>query len=123
MRSAARLPTIAVEEAHRLEFFGDGCPACERYLQEIELGKCFRVDLSVHRSDDPAGDALRAGYGVTVAPTVVIDGRVKIEGRPGPEFEAEYGEYDDCRAALGVLLRTAPPLPAALRVGATHPPS
>lgn len=121
MISPRNLPIVPAPEEHRLEFFGDDCPLCQRYLQEIEVGKCFRVDLSVYDPSDAARVAARSSYGVTAAPTVVLDGRVKIEGRPEPWFNEEYSRYDDCRAALGALLQEAPPLPAALRVGTTHP--
>jgi hypothetical protein len=112
---------MAAQETHRIEFFGDDCPMCRRYFQEIVIGKCFRVDLVDYRVDDPDHAAIRSDYGVNVAPTVIVDGTVKIEGEPGASFVEEFGEYDDCRAALGILVKTAPPLPGAVRAGKTHP--
>lgn len=105
-------------ETHRLEFFGDDCPTCRAYLREIEAGKCFRVELSVHRG--AASARMRSRYGVRVAPTVIVDGQVKLEGWPSPDFAAEYGQAGDCRAALALLLQRAPPMPGALRVGEAH---
>lgn len=114
----APLPVVNTSmEKHRLDFFGDDCPLCQRYLRDIELGKCFKVELTVHHTGDPAEADIIRQYRIVLAPTVVLDGRVKIEGRPAATV---LDGVDDCRAALGQLLQTAPPLPDSLTVGQTH---
>lgn len=67
--------------AHRLEFFSAGCPLCERFLADVELGKCGGCELEVVDVREASARPRIAGYGVTVAPTLVIDGKIRV---PGP---------------------------------------
>lgn len=64
-----------------LELFSAGCPLCTSFERELILGKCAgcRLDVIDLRKAE-AGERARR-YDVRVAPTLVIDGRVKVEGR------------------------------------------
>ncbi len=64
---------------HRIEVFSANCPLCNRVIDEI----------------DNLSDSLELArnYGVRVVPTVIIDGEVKIEGRPDIPFVCSDETY------------------------------
>lgn len=67
--------------AHVLEFFSGGCPLCTSFQQEVEVGKCGPCQLEVVNVKDARSRPQIKKYGVGVVPTLVIDGRIKVEGR------------------------------------------
>jgi protein-disulfide isomerase len=69
---------------HRIVVFIAGSSLCREIVDEIEAGKCARCELTVYNISDHT--ALAEKYGVRVAPTVIIDEEVKIEGRPDIRF-------------------------------------
>lgn len=66
---------------HHLEFFSAGCPLCAGFLNEVELGKCGSCTVEVVDVRRPESRSRLRRYGVRVTPTLVIDGRIKVEGR------------------------------------------
>lgn len=76
---------------HRIEVFSANCPLCNTIIDEIEAGKCSGCQLRVHDISKNVG--LARIYGVTVVPTVIIDGEVKIEGRPDIPFVCDDDTY------------------------------
>ena len=69
---------------HRIEVFTGNCPLCRETLDLVEAGKCGTCELverNLARESDAHEDARRR-YGVRAVPTIVIDGRIKVEGRP-----------------------------------------
>ncbi len=79
---------------HRIEVFTGNCPLCREVVDEIEAGKCAGCQLVVLNISESMVLAKR--YGVKVIPTVIIDGEVKIEGRPDIPFvcsEETYTHY------------------------------
>ncbi|HEX9709065.1 MAG TPA: hypothetical protein VGB42_03740 [Candidatus Thermoplasmatota archaeon] len=66
--------------AHKLQLFSGGCPLCVSFLREIEAGKCGPCELEVLDTRDPASRHAMAEYDVRVVPTLVVDGRIRIEG-------------------------------------------
>lgn len=52
----------------------------DEVVDEVEAGNCAGCQLTFHNLSDES--AMARKYGVRVVPTVVIDGEVKIEGRP-----------------------------------------
>ena len=76
---------------HRIEVFTGNCPLCKEVVDEVEAGKCARCQLVVHNvAESPL---LARKYRVRVVPTVVIDGEVKIEGRPDIPFVCSEETY------------------------------
>ncbi len=65
----------------KLEFFSAGCPLCVQFQEDVELGKCGTCDLEIIDVKDQASRRRVKKYDVRVVPTLVIDGRVKVEGR------------------------------------------
>ncbi|HII41067.1 MAG TPA: thioredoxin family protein [Thermoplasmata archaeon] len=69
---------------HVIEVFTAGCPLCRSTLGMVEIGKCAscllierdlaKPDVRVHR--------LARKYGIRAAPTIVVDGKIKVEGKP-----------------------------------------
>jgi len=81
---------------HMIEVFTGGCPRCATTLGVVEAGKCAScvlVERDLARDSSVHADLVRR-YRVRVVPTIVIDGRVKVEGKPdfpwvcGDEFYA-----------------------------------
>lgn len=69
---------------HRIEVFTGDCPLCREALDLVEAGKCGTCELVVRnlsREPDAHRD-VRRRYNVRAVPTIVIDGRIKIEGMP-----------------------------------------
>ncbi len=60
--------------------FTGNCPLCREVLVELEVGKCRGCEL-IERPMSTSVDAARE-YGVQVVPTIIIDGVIRIEGRP-----------------------------------------
>ena len=69
---------------HRIEVFTGNCALCREALDLVEAGKCGTCELverNLAREPNIHQDALQR-YGVRAVPTIVIDGRIKIEGTP-----------------------------------------
>ncbi len=77
--------------AHRIEVFTSDCPLCRDVVDEIEAGKCAGCELKVWNMSENL--ELSRKYGVRVVPTVIIDGEVKIEGRPDIPFVCSEETY------------------------------
>jgi len=69
---------------HVIEVFTAGCPLCRTTLDMIEVGKCAScVLIERDLTRGHPGDIERArSYGVRAVPTIIIDGRIKVEGEP-----------------------------------------
>lgn len=81
---------------HVIEVFTGGCPFCRATLDMVELGKCASCILTERDLAEGGPEGLRKAetYGVRAVPTIIIDGRIKVEGKPdflwmcGDEFYA-----------------------------------
>ncbi len=70
--------------AHRIEVFTGECPLCRTALDLVEAGKCGQCEM-VERNlaREPAiHEEVARRYRVKAVPTIVIDGRIKVEGVP-----------------------------------------
>lgn len=69
---------------HRIEVFTGGCPLCREVLTAVEVGKCATCVLLEHdlAQDFPSHEEAVGRYGIRSVPTIVIDGRIKVEGKP-----------------------------------------
>jgi protein-disulfide isomerase len=76
---------------HRIEVFSGNCPLCNEIVDELEAGKCAKCELIVHPVSENV--SLARSYGVRVVPTVIIDGEVKIEGKPDIPFVCSDETY------------------------------
>lgn len=77
---------------HRIEVFSANCPLCNQVVDEIDAGKCAGCQLRVYTLSENMDLARK--YGVRVAPTVIIDGEVKIEGKPDIPFVCSDETYE-----------------------------
>ena len=82
---------------HIIEVFTAGCRLCRSMLGMVEIGKCASCQL-VERDlggPDTHVRSLVEEYGIRAAPTIVIDGKIKVEGKPdflwmcGDDFYAQ----------------------------------
>ena len=95
---------------HRMVVFADGSSLCTEIVNEIEAGKCARCDLAVYKILDHT--ALAETYGIRVIPTVIIDGEVKIEGRPDIPFvcsDETYAHFKELYPLTVQLTRASDP--------------
>jgi hypothetical protein len=88
---------------HRIEVFSGNCPLCNEIVDELEAGKCARCELIVHPVSENM--PLARQYGVRVVPTVIIDGEVKIEGRPDIPFVCSDETYAHFKEKYPLTIR------------------
>jgi small redox-active disulfide protein 2 len=68
-----------VAESHVIEILGSGCAKCEMLAKHAEeAAKELGLDYAVVKVKDPAAIAR---YGVMQTPALVVDGRLKLQGR------------------------------------------
>jgi small redox-active disulfide protein 2 len=66
-------------ESRLIEILGPGCAKCEMLAKHAEAAaKDLGYDYAVIKIKDPAAIAR---YGVMQTPALVVDGRVKLQGR------------------------------------------
>ena len=80
---------------HRIEIFTGSCPLCTSVVDEIEAGKCSGRKMVTYEMSKNPPEAHR--YSVRVVPTIVIDGEVKIEGKPDIPFVCDAETYNHFR--------------------------
>lgn len=71
---------------HKIEIFMGNCELCRDFLDTLIVGKCAKCELVEHRIDNKKSLAKAEKYKIKVVPTVVIDGIIKIEGKPDFPF-------------------------------------
>ncbi|MEM5802070.1 MAG: thioredoxin family protein [Candidatus Aenigmatarchaeota archaeon] len=71
---------------HKIEAFVGDCPLCEKILNEIEIGKCAKCELIVYNLSKSMPLDLMKRFNIKVVPTIIIDRKIKIEGRPKIPF-------------------------------------
>ncbi|HEV2119961.1 MAG TPA: thioredoxin family protein [Candidatus Bathyarchaeia archaeon] len=76
---------------HRIEIFTGNCPLCKSVVDEIEAGKCAGCQMVTY--DMSQNPPAARQYAARVVPTVVIDGEVKIEGKPDIPFVCSDETY------------------------------
>lgn len=82
---------------HRIEVFTDDTQTSRQTLVMVEVGKCAGCELIERNlaSDASSHQEAVQRYGITTTPTIVIDGVIKVEGKPdfawmcGDEFYAD----------------------------------
>jgi len=88
---------------HRIEVFTGNCPLCRSLLDDIEAGKCSGCSLVSYNMSENPPQALH--YEVRVVPTVVIDGEIKIEGKPDMPFVCDNDTYAHFRKKYPLRMR------------------
>jgi hypothetical protein len=69
---------------HKLEVFVGNCAICKEVIDIVTVGKCGECIMdviSVDSKDEVVVDKLRR-YDVRSVPTIIVDGRIKVVGRP-----------------------------------------
>ncbi len=69
---------------HVIEVFTAGCLLCRTALEMVEVGKCASCVLTERNlvTEDPLVLRKAKEFDVRVVPTIVIDGKIKVEGKP-----------------------------------------
>ncbi|MFQ5711924.1 MAG: thioredoxin family protein [Candidatus Geothermarchaeales archaeon] len=71
---------------HVIEVFTSGCPLCVETMEVVKKAKCPKCTLTeyniLERREDLTCIGKAQKYGIRAVPTIVIDGQVKIEGKP-----------------------------------------
>jgi hypothetical protein len=71
-----------------IEVFTAGCYLCDEAVQIVKEAKCDECTLTVRNlSEDCTCGCMNKAkeYGIRVVPTIVIDGKIAIEGKPTAE--------------------------------------
>lgn len=70
----------------RLELFTADCPLCEETIEMVKNAKCDECTLIeynlVERCEDETCLAKVKKYGIKAIPSLVVDGKLAIEGKP-----------------------------------------
>lgn len=74
---------------HNIEIFTSGCYLCRETVEIVEKAKCgdcrmMEYNLS-ERCETEICLAKAKKYGIKATPTIVVDGRIAIEGKPTVE--------------------------------------
>ena len=67
---------------HRIQIFSGGCSLCQDAVDMVEVGKCKDCKMEVLSIDSRENAELARRYGVTAVPSIVIDGKIKVVGKP-----------------------------------------
>ncbi|MBI2971815.1 MAG: thioredoxin family protein [Candidatus Aenigmarchaeota archaeon] len=82
---------------HKIEIFTGNCVLCEDFLNALVIGKCAGCELAEHRLSSTEGLRRAEAYGIKVVPTVVIDGVIRIEGKPDFPFICSDDFYESLK--------------------------
>jgi len=74
---------------HKIEV--SDCSLCNAVVNEIKAGKCSACQLMVYSI--AANPDLARKHNIRVVPTVIVDGMIKIEGRPDIPFVCSEETY------------------------------
>ncbi|MBE0521717.1 MAG: thioredoxin family protein [Candidatus Methanoperedenaceae archaeon] len=74
---------------HEIEIFTSGCYLCRETMEIVEKAKCGECTLTEYNLAEKCESEIcldRAKkYGIKTTPTIVVDGRIAIEGKPTVE--------------------------------------
>jgi hypothetical protein len=67
---------------HRIQVFSGGCELCSDVADIVEVGKCKDCQMEVLDVESKENSALMRKYDITAVPSIVIDGKIKVVGKP-----------------------------------------
>lgn len=67
---------------HRIQIFSGGCELCKHTADIVELGKCKDCMMEVLDVGNRDNAELVTRYHITAVPSIVIDGKIKVVGKP-----------------------------------------
>jgi glutaredoxin len=69
--------------AHKVEIFSADCPLCRETEKLIKGADCCKdSEIIVHKCSGDECCQPAKDYGITSVPSVVVDGQIKIVGKP-----------------------------------------
>lgn len=72
---------------YNIEVFTAGCPLCRETIEIIEKAMCPECRLTEYNILQEEASATKAEeYGIRSVPTTVVNGDIKIEGKPTLEL-------------------------------------
>ncbi len=74
---------------HEIEIFTSGCYLCRKAVEIVEKAKCSECTLTEYNLSEKCESqiclAKAKKYGIKATPTIVVDGKIAIEGKPPVE--------------------------------------
>lgn len=74
---------------HEIEIFTSGCYLCRETVEIVEKEKCSECRLTEYNLSERCESDIcltkAKEYGIRTTPTIVVDGRIAIEGKPTVE--------------------------------------
>lgn len=69
---------------NRIEIFVAGCGFCRETVNDFTIGKCLKCKMKVYdiRKKGKSVEKKIKEYGISAVPTVIINGKIKIVGKP-----------------------------------------
>jgi Thioredoxin domain len=67
---------------HTIQIFSGGCALCRDVVDIVELGKCKDCKMEVLDIGRRENAELTRRYDISAVPSIVIDGKIKVVGKP-----------------------------------------
>lgn len=66
----------------KIEIFTADCPLCKEAVELIKKEACSECEVIERRCSEGECDCAMKDYGIKAVPTVVVDGKIAIVGKP-----------------------------------------
>ena len=69
--------------AHKVEIFSADCPICRETIEMVKSSDCCKnSEIVVHKCEGDECCTPAKNYKIRTVPSIVVDGKLAIEGRP-----------------------------------------
>ena len=69
--------------AHKVEIFSADCPICRETIEMVKNSDCCKdSEIVVHKCEGDECCTPAKNYKIRTVPSIVVDGKLAIEGRP-----------------------------------------
>jgi hypothetical protein len=103
------------KQGHTIEIYSAGCPLCRHIIDNIQIGKCQGCNQTVYNVNNMTDDVKKKmkDYGITLVPTTIIEGSIKVVGIPDLPWKCGDDLYKKLRREKGLFAKE--PIPKGTR--------
>jgi protein-disulfide isomerase len=97
------------KQGHTIEIYSAGCPLCRHIIDNIQIGKCQGCNQTVYNVNNMTDDVKKKmkDYGITLVPTTIIEGSIKVVGIPDFPWICGDDLYKKLRREKGSFCKRA----------------